>query len=170
MERNPPALQIRTAQLADLGTIAGIYNEAVQNTTATFDIQTRTTGQQHEWFAAHQDAYPILVGVRDQQVVGWACLSPWSDKEAYRPAVEASLYVDVEHRGTGVGRALLIAILDRAEQLGYHTVLARITAGNEPSLRLCRSVDFKTVGVLAEVGQKFGQYLDVHVLQKIFAQ
>ncbi len=160
-------IQIRPAQLTDLATITRIYNEAVRNTTATFDVDDRTDAQQTDWFAAHGVEYPILVACKDTQVVGWTCLSPWSDREAYRLTVEASLYVDVAHRGAGLGRQLLEAILQSAARLRYHTVLARITVGNEPSLRLCRSAGFDTVGVLQEVGWKFGQYLDVYILQKV---
>lgn len=161
-------LQIRPAELTDLKVITQIYNEAVRNSTATFDVNARTVEQQRRWFAAHGGDYPILVAERNSQVVGWTCLSPWSDREAYGQAVEASLYVDAAHRGTGIGRQLLEAVIQAAKRLGYHTVLARITAGNEPSLRLCQRSGFETVGVLKEVGQKFGQYLDVHILQRVF--
>ena len=58
-------------------------------------------------------------------------------------------------------------IIEEAEKLGFHTLIARITAGNEVSVRICESSGFGHVGTMKQVGHKFGELLDVHILQKM---
>jgi phosphinothricin acetyltransferase len=61
------------------------------------------------------------------------------------------------------------ALIEEGEKAGLHTILARIAEGNETSLALFKSEGFETVGVMKEVGRKFGKLLDVHLLQKIYS-
>jgi phosphinothricin acetyltransferase len=108
------------------------------------------------------------VAIFEFRVVGWVSLSRWSDRCAYRETGEVSAYVHPAFRGQGVGGQLIAAILTEAQRLGFHTLLARIVEGNEASLRLCTAVGFEPVGVMREVGFKFGCRLNVHLLQKLF--
>jgi len=158
---------IRPARLSDLGAITEIYNEAIATTTATFDTEPKTVAQQQRWFASHGGRYPILVAELDGQLVGWACLSRWSDRPAYDDTAETSFYVKSEHRGKGIGRELKEAIVEQGRRLGLHSLIARVAEGSEASLHLNEIAGFRHVGVLKEVGRKFGRLLDVHVMQII---
>jgi len=161
-------LNIRPATQTDLPAITEIYNEAVLNTLATFDTQPKSIEEQERWLASHDARHPVLVAEEEGVVAGWASLSAWSDRCAYADTAEASLYVRKECRGQGVGRELSAALLQAGESAGLHTALARITEGNEVSLRLAQSAGFELVGTMREVGRKFGRLLDVHLLQHIF--
>jgi phosphinothricin acetyltransferase len=161
-------LTIRKATLEDLVAITEIYNEAILQTVASFDIEPKTMEEQKIWFADHGPKQPILVAEQDGHVAGWASLSKWSDRCAYSDTAEVSLYVKKEHREKGIGRKLLQAIIEEGEKSGLHTVIARISEGNEPSLNIFKSERFKHVGVMKEVGRKFGKRLDVHVMQRIY--
>ena len=108
------------------------------------------------------------MAVVDDRVVGWACLSRWSDRGAYSETAETTYYVKEEHRGKGIGRMLKASIVEKARHLGFHTLIARVAEGNAASLHLNKSFGFQYVGVMKEVGRKFGKLLDVHILQKIF--
>jgi phosphinothricin acetyltransferase len=156
---------IRTAEFADLGAITDIYNEAIQTTTATFDTEPRSESDQLAWFNSHVGRHPILVAVTDGRVVGWVSISRWSDRKAYDGTGEVSFYVRSDFRGRGIGRRLAQAIVDKARQLNYHTLIARVAAESSVSLHLSRSIGFMDVGTMKEVGRKFGRLLDVHVLQ-----
>jgi L-amino acid N-acyltransferase len=160
-------ITIRTATTGDLPAILDIYNEAVAKTTATFDTELRTMERQQAWFAGHGPKHSVLVAELDGAVVGWASLSQWSDRPAYDGSAETSFYVYEAHHGHGIGRQLLVALLDAAKQAGLHTLLARITSESEASLHLHYGYGFTDVGVMREVGYKFGRYLDVHMLQKM---
>jgi len=161
-------LTIRPAAPADLGAITEIYNDAILHTTATFDTQPKTLADQQAWFAQHSARYPVLVAEEEGAVVGWASLTPWSDRCAYADTAEISLYVRDGCRGRGLGKQLTAAILAAGRGAGLHTVIACITQGNEASLRLARSCGFAEIGAMREVGRKFGKFLDVHLLQHIY--
>ena len=159
---------IRPAIIDDTNAITEIYNEAIQTTDATFDIEPKTDAEQRTWFASHGPKNPILVAELDGVVVGWASLSEWSDRCAYSDTAEISLYVKQEFRGRGIGRRLLEALILEGEKVGLHTVIARITEGNETSIHLHESLGFFHIGVMKEVGFKFGKRLDVYLMQKIY--
>jgi phosphinothricin acetyltransferase len=158
-------IEIRKAELADLESITGIYNEAVQTTTATFDTEPRTAEEQARWFASHDSRHPVIVAVADDNVVGWACLSRWSERAAYDETAETSFYVGQGFRGQGVGRKLKLSIIEEARRLGYHSLIARVAEGNGASIHLNETAGFFHVGTLREVGRKFGRRLDVQIMQ-----
>jgi phosphinothricin acetyltransferase len=158
---------IRAACEGDLDAIGAIYNEAVLTTTATFDIEPRTPEEQRAWFDSRGPRHPILVAEVGGEVVGWACLSRWSDRPAYDDTTETSFYVAASHRGQGIGRALKESLIVEARRLGFHTLIARVAAGSDASLHLNMSLGFELVGTLREVGLKFGRRLDVHILQLV---
>jgi L-amino acid N-acyltransferase YncA len=160
-------VDIRRAQLSDAKSIADIYNEAILTTTATFDTETKTPEERTEWLKSHDERHPTLVAEIDGSVVGWASLTLWSDRPAYADTAESSFYVHSTHRGRGIGRKLKEAIIEEARRLGYHTLIARITAGSTESMHLNESTGYVRVGTLKEVGRKFGKLLDVHILQKM---
>jgi phosphinothricin acetyltransferase len=100
-------------------------------------------------------------------VAGFGALSQFRDRAAYATTVEDSVYVAADRRGQGVGRLLLDALVNLATRQGFHTVIARTSGDNEPSIALHRSCGFVLVGVEREVGRKFGRWIDVAVLQRM---
>ena len=159
---------IRPAVIEDLETITAIYNDAIMKTVATFDTQLKTLDEQRLWFADHGSKYPLLVAESDGTVVGWAALSRWSDRCAYADTAEISVYVKELFRGKGFGRKLLDCILDTGRKSGLHTAIARITEGNDVSVHLHKAFGFESIGVMREVGRKFGKLLDVQLMQIVF--
>jgi phosphinothricin acetyltransferase len=94
-----------------------------------------------------------------------ASLSRWSDRCAYSETGEASIYVHQEYRRRGIGRALFQALIAAGKEAGLHTVVGRIAEGNDASLRLVESSGFSHIGIMRQVGVKFGRRLDVHLVQ-----
>jgi phosphinothricin acetyltransferase len=99
--------------------------------------------------------------------MGFAVVSAFRDRAAYATTVEDSVYVHGDHRGQGVGRALLDELLRLTAAHGFHAVIARISSENEASLRLHRACGFELVGTEREVGRKHGRWLDVVELQRM---
>jgi L-amino acid N-acyltransferase len=161
------SLVIRKAILDDAAAIAGIYNDAILNSTATFDTEPKSVEDRRDWLGSHDDRHPVLVAVASGRVAGFASLSRWSERSAYDDTAETSFYVHPEFRGRGIGRQLKAAIIDEARRLKFHTLIARIAEGSDASLHLNRSAGFAHVGTLRQVGRKFGRWLDVHLLQLI---
>ena len=160
---------IRKAELKDLAAMTDIYNEAIKNTTATFDTNAKTEEEQQAWFNKHDDKHPILVACENNSIIGWASLSAWSDRCAYADTAESSLYIKAEYRGKGVGRKLAVALLKAGKEAGLHTVITRIVQDNEASIKLAVSLGFEHIGVMREVGRKFGKLLNVHLMQLIYS-
>jgi L-amino acid N-acyltransferase YncA len=164
---NASSVTIRRATLSDDAVIADIYNEAILTTTATFDTEPKTAEERANWLQSHSDRHPVLVAEVAGKIVCWASLTPWSDRAAYADTAESSFYVQSGYRNRGIGRKLKQAILEEARRSGFHTLIARITAGSIESLHLNESTGYVHVGTLKEVGRKFGKLLDVHILQKM---
>lgn len=162
---NEPRLTLRLAAPHDAAAIAGIYNEAIRSTTATFDTEEKSPEDRRCWLADHDESHPVFIAEMEGEVAGYASLTKWSDRAAYRGTVESSFYVAERFRGQGLGRALKQKIIEEARRLGYHTLLARVAEGSEASMHLNIAFGFRHVGTMKEVGFKFGRWLDVHILQ-----
>lgn len=160
-------MQLRPAVPADAEALRAIYNTEVLRSTATFDVVPRTVEDQARWMAEHEGAHPAVVAVDDEgEVVGFGSLSYYRDRHAYATTAENSVYVDADHRGGGIGRALLEELVALGAQHGFHTLIARIGSENEASIALHRACGFELVGVEHEIGRKFNRWLDVNVLQR----
>lgn len=160
---------IRLAQEEDLPLLNGIYNWAVENTVATFDLEPRDDMKAHTWFQLHTDSYYPLYVIRKAGIIaGWGSLSPFHPRPAYRGSGEFSIYIDAAYQHQGLGDQLLDTLCREAESLGYHTLLGLITGSNTASLKLAAKHGFKEVGHYREVGWKFERWLDVVVVQHLF--
>jgi len=163
------ACAIRTAEPRDLPGIFEIYDHEVRHGVATFDTECKTEAQRQEWLTKHTTGrYPAIVATEPQsgRVLGWASLSPWSERCAYARAAEVSVYVRTDQQGRGIGKALMKELMERARHAGLGVLLARIVAGNPASIRLHEQFGFTTIGVMRRVGEKFDRILDVHLLDR----
>lgn len=171
---------IRKAELTDLPAMTEIYNDAVVHTTATLDLEPRTTEDRRPWFEQHNKGnHPLIAAVltdeRDGQpqqagqggtVVGYASLSDLFDKDAYISTVELSIYVHPDYKGRGIGDRLMGRILQMArEDETTHSVVSKITAGNGASDHLHEKYGFVKVGTLHECAWKFGMLLDMDMYE-----
>lgn len=160
-------ISIRPAALKDIPSIVEIYNEAIANTTATFDTDPKTVDQQTKWFQSHDENHPVIIAESDQIILGWGSLSRWSDRSAYDGTVELSIYIHPEYRGKGIGKKLMEVLVASGEKAGLHTILSRITTENKNSIHIHELFGFSSIGVMKEVGNKFGKLLDVEIMQKM---
>lgn len=152
---------LRDTVESDLPEILEIYNDAVVNLTATFDIEPVTRNERLEWFRQHGGKYPIISAETGGRVVGYCSLSPFSRKLGYARTVELSVYVHRDFRGKGVGRVLMKEIISRAQKLGHHAIISLIAVDNDSSVLLHQKFGFVQVAHLREVGYKFESWQDV---------
>ena len=161
-------LTIRPATEKDQEAIMDIYNEAVENTTATFDTEKRTAEKQFAWFRNHKHNHPVIVAEENGIITGWASLSAWSERCAYDGTVEVSVYIHHEHRGKGIGKKLLELITLEGKKVKNHSVISRISEGNEISIHIHEQLGYRHIGVMKEAGMKFGKYIDVYLMQYLY--
>ena len=160
---------IRLATVTDAGAVRRIYNHEVEHTTHTFDLVPRSLEDQQAWLRDREGALGVVVAEIGGDVAGFASLSEYRTRAAYRTSVESSVYVDESARGRGLGQRLMQELVRVAEVRGFHTMIARIAGGHEASIRLHQAVGFEIVGTEREVGRKFGGWLDVVVMQRMLA-
>lgn len=160
-------MMIRDATEADVEGITAIYDDAVRTTTAIWNETLVDVADRLRWYAARRAAgFPVLVAVEETgRVAGYATYGDWRAFDGYRHTVEHSVYVARAARGRGVGEALMRELIERARGAGKHVMVAGIEAGNAVSIRLHEKLGFERVGLLPEVGCKFGRWLDLAFLQ-----
>ena len=153
---------IRAATAADAAELARIYNHYVARTIVTFeeaavsadDMAARMT----ETAAA---SFPWLVAATPAGVRGYAHASRWKGRCSYRYSTEVSVYVEEGYAGRGLGSQLYAALFPRLAALGCHVLIGGIALPNAASVALHEKFGLRQVGLLREVGFKFGRWLDV---------
>ena len=157
---------IRAALESDIDALLDIHNAAILETTAIWTDEPALRSDREAWFSAQAAAgHPILIADIDGIVAGYASYAPWRAKFGYRYSVENSVYVASGYQGQGIGRALMVALIDHARAAGMHLMVADIEAGNVGSVRLHETLGFEQTGLVTEVGTKFGRWLDPAIMQ-----
>ena len=151
---------VRDADLADLPRIAAIYDEQVRTAISTFDLEPRPMAYWDARLASTEPGDHVLVVESAGDVVGYAYSSSYRPRPAYARTREVSVYLDAPARGQGLGRLLYDELLTRMRADGVHQVLAVIALPNDASEALHRACGFERVGLLPEVGWKFGRWVD----------
>ncbi|MBC7590704.1 MAG: N-acetyltransferase [Salinibacterium sp.] len=159
-------MQIRPAIDSDLDAILVIHNHAIRETTAIWtDVEVERVDREL-WLAARREAgQPVIVAEVDGALAGYAAYGPWRDKTGFRFTVENSVYVAEGFQRRGIARELMTELIRLAGERGIHVMIAAIEAGNTGSIALHRSLGFGEPVVIAEVGFKFGRWLDLAFLR-----
>ena len=163
------AFELRDATEADIPDMREIYNHYVANTTVTFDEDPLTLAEMRTKFRAVQKlGYPWLVAQSPNKVVlGYAYVSPWKTRAAYRFTVENSIYLGPASTGKGLGAALMKELLARAQAAGVREVVAVIAdRGADASIAIHERFGFTEIGRMGRVGFKFGRWLGTVLMQK----
>lgn len=159
------AFRARPATLADAPPMARIYNQGIEDRIATFETSPRGVEAVEAWLAS---GLPVVVVVdAAQNVVGYAATFAYSDRCCYAGIAEFSVYVERGHRGTGVGKHAMAALIEAARTQGLHKLLSRVFVENSASLGLLRSQGFREVGVHQRHGQLDGVWRDVVAVERL---
>ena len=159
---------IRPAERSDLKAITDIYNHAVLNTTASADYEPQTVDHRVKWYETRKRiGFPMFVAEADGRVVGWASLSPYHTRPGYRFTAENSVYIASDWQGRGIGKQLMLRVIDAGRKLGLHAIIASIEASSEASIRLHASLGFEQRGLMKELVYKFDRWLDVVYMELI---
>lgn len=158
---------VRAGEPRDLDAVAEIYAHYVRHSVVTFEQQPPArTDWAHRFTTCEERGWPFLVASSGAEVLGYAYVSPWRDRPAYRHTVENSVYVRAGSGGRGIGRLLLTALLTECRAAGLREVIAVIVDSGDPaSISLHRRCGFAEVGRLVGVGHKHGRTLDTVLLQ-----
>jgi phosphinothricin acetyltransferase len=149
------------------GAILEILNEAILNSTALYDYKPRSLENMAGWFKAKEAAGFPVIGAIEQggQLLGFASYGTFRAWPAYKYSVEHSVYVHKDHRGRGIGRALLQRLIEAAQEQQYHVMVGGIDATNVGSIALHEKLGFTHAGTIKHAGFKFGRWLDLGFYQ-----
>ncbi len=157
---------IRIATAADLPSILSIVNESILNTVAIYDYEARSLEAQETWFDEKMRyGFPVIVAELDDVIAGFGSYGTFKAKRGYDLTVEHSVYVLPEYKGQGFGNLLLSDLIQRAIAQKLHVMIGYVDASNNASIALHKKFGFEESGHLKQVGFKFGQWLDVKLMQ-----
>ncbi|MFV1591387.1 GNAT family N-acetyltransferase [Phaeobacter sp. JH20_36] len=158
---------VRAATAADAEAIAAITNQIIRDTLITFTTAEKTGAQVSDEIA-EKGAY-VQVAEEAGQILGYISLGGFRSGPGYARTAEHAIYLTEAARGRGTGRALIAAIEEVARRDGIHVLVAGISALNAGGLGFHAAMGFVEVGRMPEVGYKWGQWLDLVLMQKILS-
>lgn len=159
---------IRPGAISDLETVNGIYNYYIAHTAITFDVEPWPLDKRAEWFTHYRTTgrHRFLVAEIEGVIAGYATSSRLRPKAAYDTSVETSVYLSPAQTGRGLGSRLYQALFECLAAEDVHRAYAIIALPNPASIQLHRRFGFHPVGILHEVGRKFGSYHSVEWFEK----
>jgi L-amino acid N-acyltransferase YncA len=162
-------MQILACTLPQHGaTILDILNEAIAHSTALYEYQARTLQSMHAWFAEKEaGAFPVLGAEVDGVLAGFATYGTFRARAAYKYTVEHSVYVQRDFRGRGIGKALMLKLIEAARAQQYHVLVGGIDIANRTSVALHERLGFTYAGTVRQAAFKFGAWLDLGFYQLI---
>ena len=162
-------LKVRKAKPSDAAGIAAIYNESILAGAASMDEEPKDAEVIQSWIAEFTDREGIWVLESESGVLGWGLVKKYSERSGYRFACETAVYISRSHTGHGYGTMLKKEIIQKCRAYGYHHLVAKIMAGNEPSIRYNKKLGYEVVGRQREIGYLNGMWHDVIIMQLILS-
>jgi L-amino acid N-acyltransferase YncA len=157
---------VRDATSADAPACAAIYAPYVTETAISFETVPPGAEEMAERIARAQRRHAWLVFEHEGRVVGFAYGGPFNPRAAYRFSCEVSVYLELDRRRTGAGRALYSALFARLAERGLRTAVAGMTLPNDASFGLHRAMGFEPVGTYRRIGWKHDSWHDVAWMQR----
>jgi len=161
---------IKNISNADIEAVNLLYNYYIRNTAFTFDINEKTLSEKKEWSKIFKkdSPYQCIVAYENDILVGFASSRPFRDKEAYNSSIETSVYISHNYIGKGYGKLLMEDLFIKIDGYNVNRVYAFITEPNSASEKLHLLLGFKKIGVLNNVGKKFGKFWNVGIFEYFF--
>ncbi|MAW96199.1 MULTISPECIES: GNAT family N-acetyltransferase [unclassified Leeuwenhoekiella] len=155
-------INIRPFKESDYPEVAVIYQQGIDTGIATFEVKAPDYG---DWDLRFHKSCRLVAALNDQ-VIGWAALSPFSKRHVYRGVAEVTLYVSPLHQGKQVGFRLLSALIEASEDAGFWTLTAHIFPQNKVSLALHQKLGFRILGVHEKIAKRDGNWQDNTFLER----
>jgi L-amino acid N-acyltransferase YncA len=160
-------MKIRKACSKDLEFILHIYNEGIEDRIATLETEQKDITYIAEWFHKKSARYPVVVAENQGIIQGWATISPYNSRTAYRGVGEISVYIKRDYRGKGIGKLLLDEIERLAKINDFHKLLLFTFPFNTLGQGLYKSRGYHEVGTFKNQGILDGKFVDVMAMEKL---
>ncbi|MED4850977.1 arsinothricin resistance N-acetyltransferase ArsN1 [Caldifermentibacillus hisashii] len=158
-------------EMNDLAEVLEIYNQGIVDRIATLETRTKDQEYIHSWFNHHQGRYVGLVAQnKESKIVGWAAISPYNSREAYKGVGEISIYIHRDFRGKGVGQKLLQQLEVIALDHDFYKLVLFTFPFNSLGQGLYNKLQYRQVGVFKNQGILDGEFVDVMAMEKILTK
>lgn len=158
---------VRTAVAADAPAIAAIYNQGIEDRTATFETRPRTPEDILSWLDGRQ---PVVVAESGGRVLAFAACATYRARACYAGVAEFSVYVARDARRSGLGRQVMEELIRQAEAAGRWKLVSRVFVENTPSRALLRTLGFRELGVYERHGMLEGRWRDVVIVERLLGE
>ena len=159
---------IRPAKSEDIEAIRNIFNYSILHTTTVYSYEAYSYEMMQAWFDQKlTKKQPILVAEIEAKVVGYASYGTFRERPAYNSTAEHSVYVHQDFHKRGIGKELLLQLIQLAKSNGLHVFIGGVDASNEGSILFHKRMGFEEVGHLKEIAFKFDRWLDLKFFQLI---
>ena len=156
-------MKLRELTYQDWQQVKEIYEQGIATGNATFQAAAPSW---EEWDGSHVQNSRIVATDDENNILGWAALSPVSGRCVYAGVGEVSVYVSQNARGRGVGKALLKELILQSEKNGFWTLTAGIFPENEASMQIHKQAGFKVLGIREKIGKMDGRWRDTVLLER----
>ena len=160
---------LRLATPGDAAAFARVYAPYVTDSFVSFETEAPDEAEMRRRIESGGALYPWLAAEVHGRVAGYASASAFRPRAAYRYTIETSVYLDADHCGRGIGRALYTRLLALLERQGFAQAIGAISLPNEASVRLHEALGFSSAGIYRQVGWKCGGWHDVGLWQRALA-
>jgi len=158
----------RRAVAGDAAAVAEIYSQGIEDRVATFETEPRTAADVEPWL---RTAYAFVTVIDSaNEIVGYAVAHPYADRCCYRGIAEFSVYVRRSHRGRGVGRVAMEALIETSRDAKLWKLMSRVFPENRASLSLMARMGFTQIGVHMKHGKLDGAWRDVVVIERLIPE
>ncbi|MFZ1291549.1 MAG: N-acetyltransferase family protein [Melioribacteraceae bacterium] len=145
----------------DVQEILNIYNYYIKNTIITFEEVEISLEVMKSRVNQIAEKFPYLVYKENNVVLGFAYISPWKERSAYRYSVESTIYLNNNCVRKGIGTKLYSELINQVKKSELHSVIGGISLPNDASIKLHEKLGFNYLGKFSEVGYKFNNWIDV---------
>lgn len=155
-------VSVRDLKEKDWPEVEKIYEEGLATRMATFE--TSSPGWE-SWDKSHLKECRFIAE-EDGKILGWAALSPVSDRCVYGGVAEVSVYISEAARGKGVGGTLIQELIQASEKNNIWTLQSSMFPENKASNRLHLKFGFREIGIREKIGKLDGEWRDTLMMER----
>lgn len=170
-------ITIRNATPQDAEKLVEIYAPYVEQTAITFEYEVPSVEEFRKRMESVLEKYPYLIAEIDDEIAGFIYANTFKSRPAYSRTVEISIYVKMEKRKMGIGKALYEEMEKRLKQQGILNMNACTTWSDTPNQYLThnspefhRHMGFQPCAHFHKCGYKFGHWFDILWFEKMLGE
>lgn len=159
---------VREATISDISFIKDIYNQGIEDRSATLETCLRSQEDMEKWFFNRTDRYKVIVIEDEDYIVrGWASINEFNSRCCYSGVSDISIYIERDFRGKGLGKILLKGLIQTAKNQNFHKLVLSTFEFNEAGKKLYKSLDFREVGTYINQGILDNKFINITIMEKL---